>query len=51
MKPARPGVRIKSMTTHDTTSALLAGALAGYLLAEFGPRLLALLTPFSLIWS
>lgn len=51
MKPATPSPRINSMTTHDTTSALLAGALAGYLLAEYGPRLLALLEPFSLIWS
>jgi hypothetical protein len=39
------------MTTLDTNSTLLAGALAGYLLTEYGPRLLALLEPFSLIWS
>jgi hypothetical protein len=39
------------MTTHDTTSALLAGALAGYLLAEYGPRLRSFLELFSLIWS
>jgi hypothetical protein len=39
------------MSTHDTTSALLAGALAGYLLAEYGPRLLPFRELFSLIWS
>lgn len=39
------------MTTHDTASALLTGALAGYLLAEFGPEWLAFITAFSIVWS
>lgn len=39
------------MTTHDTPSALLTGALVGYLLAEYGPRLVELLRHVPFIWS
>lgn len=39
------------MTTQDTPSALLTGALAGYLLAEYGPRLVELMRHALFIWS
>ena len=51
MKPDRPPPRITTMTTHDAPSALLTGALAGYLLAEYGPRLVELLRQVLFIWS
>lgn len=51
MKPAEVLPRINAMTTHDTPSALLTGALAGYLLAEYGPALATFLRNVIFIWS
>lgn len=39
------------MTTHDTPSALLTGALIGYLLAEYGPGLAQFIRNVIVIWS
>jgi hypothetical protein len=39
------------MTTHDTPSALLTGALAGYLLAEYGPGLAHMIRNVIFLWS
>jgi hypothetical protein len=51
VKPAAALPRINAMTTHDTPSALLTGALAGYLLAEYGPGLAAFVRNVIFIWS
>jgi hypothetical protein len=39
------------MTMHDTPSALLTGALVGYLLAEYGPALVRLFRHVTFLWS
>ena len=51
VKPAATLARINAMTTHDTPSALLTGALAGYLLAEYGPGLAQFIHNVIFIWS
>jgi hypothetical protein len=51
MKPWARRPRIKRMTMHDTPSALLAGALAGYLLAKHGPQFIEWYSRLLFVWS
>lgn len=51
LKPWAGLLRINAMTKHDTPSALLTGALVGYLLAEYGPGFAQLFRHVIFIWS
>jgi hypothetical protein len=51
MQPAGESSRTKRMTIRDTPSALLAGALAGYLAARHGAPIVEWLANLAVLWS